>query len=418
MQESRSPGGPRVSMSPEGESFPLPAPEDYAAEFERLSRLAAGQREKGREIVVVVGVGFVGAVMAAVVAGQRRCAGQARQVRHRHAAPQPRSFWKIPLLNRGSPREVRGPRRGRGDRPVRPREEDPRRHLHLRRAEAGGCGGGGCPVRLPEGVAGGLPDGDGGHEGPRRVHGHHREKISRRPWSSSRPPWRPARRSRSSIPSSRRSSRSAASAPILSWPTATSGSCRAELRRLHPGLLEGLQRRESPLPGPGRQVPAGGPQHPGLSLTVLDRPIESETAKILENSFRATILAFMDEWSLFAERNGVDLKKVIEAVRVRPTHSNLIFPGPGSAATASQGRRPGGVGLPAHPRLGGRHLQDHAPGHRHQRHAALHAAQLVRDALRNLGRPIAAADVLILGAAYRRTWGTPATADRRSSSAA
>ena len=30
-------------------------------------------------------------------------------------------------------------------------------------------------------------------------------------------------------------------------------------------------------------------------LTVLDRPIESETAKIVENSFRATMLAFLDE---------------------------------------------------------------------------------------------------------------------------
>ncbi len=37
----------------------------------------------------------------------------------------------------------------------------------------------------------------------------------------------------------------------------------------------------------------------------------------------------MDEWSKFAERNGIDIVKVINAVRVRPTHSNLIFPGPG-----------------------------------------------------------------------------------------
>ena len=64
-------------------------------------------------------------------------------------------------------------------------------------------------------------------------------------------------------------------------------------------------------------------------LTVLDKPIESETAKIVENSYRATILAFMDEWSLFAERNGVDILKVIDAVKIRPTHSNLVFPGPG-----------------------------------------------------------------------------------------
>ncbi len=64
-------------------------------------------------------------------------------------------------------------------------------------------------------------------------------------------------------------------------------------------------------------------------LTVLDRPIESETCKIVENSYRATILAYLHEWSLFAERNGVDLIKVLDAIRVRPTHSNIIFPGPG-----------------------------------------------------------------------------------------
>ena len=64
-------------------------------------------------------------------------------------------------------------------------------------------------------------------------------------------------------------------------------------------------------------------------LTVLDRPIESETCKIVENSYRATLLAFLDEWSLFAERNGVDLTKVVDAIKIRPTHSNIIFPGPG-----------------------------------------------------------------------------------------
>jgi hypothetical protein len=45
--------------------------------------------------------------------------------------------------------------------------------------------------------------------------------------------------------------------------------------------------------------------------------------------YRATILAFLNEWSVFAERNGVDLITVITAIKVRPTHSNIIFPGPG-----------------------------------------------------------------------------------------
>ena len=35
-------------------------------------------------------------------------------------------------------------------------------------------------------------------------------------------------------------------------------------------------------------------------LTVMDRPIESETTKIVENSYRAALLAFLNEWSLFS----------------------------------------------------------------------------------------------------------------------
>ena len=141
-------------------------------------------------------------------------------------------------------------------------------------------------------------------------------------------------------------------------------------------------------------------------LTVLDRPIESETAKIIENSYRAAILAFMDEWSLFAERNGVDLKKVIEAIKIRPTHSNILFPGPGyRRLLPAQGRWPGGVGQPAHPGLGGRHLQVTPQAIDINDTRSLHVPQLVRDALRNMGEPIAAADILILGASYREDVG-------------
>lgn len=56
------------SVSPAGEKFPLPAKEEYAAEYERLERLAAAARKEGKEVVVVMGIGFVGAVMAAIVA--------------------------------------------------------------------------------------------------------------------------------------------------------------------------------------------------------------------------------------------------------------------------------------------------------------------------------------------------------------
>ena len=62
-------------------------------------------------------------------------------------------------------------------------------------------------------------------------------------------------------------------------------------------------------------------------LTRLRRTIDSETAKLMENSFRAVNIAFVDEWSRFAERAGVDLASVIEAIKVRPTHRNIMRPG-------------------------------------------------------------------------------------------
>ncbi len=55
----------------------------------------------------------------------------------------------------------------------------------------------------------------------------------------------------------------------------------------------------------------------------------SETAKILENSYRAANIAFINEWGLFAESVGIDLFEVIEAIRLRPTHSNIRRPGLG-----------------------------------------------------------------------------------------
>jgi len=53
----------------------------------------------------------------------------------------------------------------------------------------------------------------------------------------------------------------------------------------------------------------------------------SEMAKVLENSFRAMNIAFVQEWTLMAERAGVDLFEVGKAIRVRPTHRNLMLPG-------------------------------------------------------------------------------------------
>ena len=92
----------QFSVSPEGEKFPLPTAEQYPAEFERVKVLADRARGEGKEVVVGIGVGFVGAVMAAVVADSRdKTTGKHNKFVIGVQRPSTRSYWKIELLNRG-----------------------------------------------------------------------------------------------------------------------------------------------------------------------------------------------------------------------------------------------------------------------------------------------------------------------------
>jgi UDP-N-acetyl-D-glucosamine dehydrogenase len=53
----------------------------------------------------------------------------------------------------------------------------------------------------------------------------------------------------------------------------------------------------------------------------------SELAKILENSYRAVNIALIYEWTLLAEKMGINLFSVIEGIKVRSTHNNIMKPG-------------------------------------------------------------------------------------------
>lgn len=56
----------------------------------------------------------------------------------------------------------------------------------------------------------------------------------------------------------------------------------------------------------------------------------AEMAKLLENSYRALNIAFIEEWARLAEKAGVDLCDVIASIRVRlGTHDNMMLPGLG-----------------------------------------------------------------------------------------
>ena len=141
-------------------------------------------------------------------------------------------------------------------------------------------------------------------------------------------------------------------------------------------------------------------------LTVLDRPIESETAKIVENSFRATMLAFLDEWSLFAEQNGIDLIKVVNAIKVRPTHNNIIFPGPGIGGYCLP--KDGALGAWAYNNILGfddKIFKITTMAININDTRSLHVAELVQDALKGMNKGVEGASILLMGASYRKDVG-------------
>ncbi len=400
----------KYSMSPSGETFLMPQKDDYDLEFQRIKELTVKARAEYKEIVVVLGVGFVGSVMAAIIADTKDEHGNFSKFVIGYQRPSTRSYWKIPLLNRG-------------ESPV--RAEDPRVNDLISRGvlqnktliatytsecltladcvvvdvqcdfakkDLGNMKTGatdmaalettlrvigqkiqpGCLVLIETTVPPGTTEfvawpiikkafvQRGINSEPLLAHSFERVMPGKEYVSSIRDFWR------------------------------VCSGCTADATvRVEKFLREVLNTKEYP-------------------LTVMDRPIESETTKVVENSYRATILAFLNEWSVFAERNGVDLIKVIKAIKIRPTHSNIIFPGPGIGGYCLP--KDGALGFWAYQHILG--FEDGDSVFKITPQAidindtrALHVAELTRDALRNMGRYIAGADVLLCGASYRQDVG-------------
>lgn len=398
----------QFSMSPAGENFQLPEAEDYAKEFERLKQVVEDQRAVGRQIVVVMGVGFVGAAMAAVVADTEDGKGNPTKFVIGMQRPSTRSYWKIPLLNRGLA-------------PI--KSEDPELEPMIFRCvkekktltatftyEA---------LKLADVVVsdvqcdymkealGNVRDGQTDMAALEKSLEIIAEHIDPETLVIIETTVAPGTTEQVAYPIMRKvfRKRGIQGDPILAhsfervMPGKQYVASIRDFWRVCSGINEEATRRVVKFL---EEVINTEDFH----LTVLDRPIESETAKIIENSFRATILAFLDEWSLFAERNGVDLIKVIEAIKIRPTHSNIIFPGPGIGGYCLP--KDGGLGMWAYQHIHG--FEDDifkitplAIDINDTR--ALHVAQLTRDAMRNMSRPLAAAEILVLGASYREDVG-------------
>ena len=397
------------SISPDGEQFNLPEENDYLEEFKRLEQLVQSRRKEGLEIVVVMGLGFVGAVMAGVVADSvDKSTGKPNNFVIGMQRPSARSFWKIPLLNRGiSPIKAEDPEVAPMiERCVNKKQTMTATFTHdaLKLADILVVD---VQCDFIKQELGNLKSGYADIsdlEASFRIIG---EKISPHCLVLIETTVPPGTTEYVAYPLIKKAfkARGIDDEPLLahSFERVMPGRDYVRSVRDFWRVCSGINQESREKVRRFLSDILNVDEYP---LTVLDRPIESETCKIVENSYRATILAFLNEWSLFAETNGVDIIKVINAIKVRPTHSNIIFPGPGIGGYCLP--KDGGLGIWAYKHLMGFEtdifkITPQAINANDTR--ALHAAQLVRDALRNMGRIVAASQVAVLGASYREDVG-------------
>lgn len=136
-------------------------------------------------------------------------------------------------------------------------------------------------------------------------------------------------------------------------------------------------------------------------------PRAAEMVKLLENTFRATNIALVNEISVMCDRLGIDVWEVIEAAKTKPFGFMPFYPGPGL----------GGHCLPVDPQFLAWKLKNLNYTARFIQLAdeinkgmPLHWVTKVQDALNLEVKPLRGSKVLVLGVTYKRD-----TADIRES---
>ncbi len=396
------------SVSPSGSKYALPSAEDYPKEFKKIKYLADEQKSLGREIVVVMGLGFVGAVMAAVIANAEDASGKPSKFVIGVQRPSVRSFWKIKLINKGLP-------------PFETGDPKVKQYIHNSVIEKKTMVATWNEevLKLADTVIVDIQcdyhkeafgDVEKGHveiDDLKEALHTIGKLISPQAMVLIETTVPPGTTEHIAYPIIKEefAARGITGEPLLAH----------SYERVMPGLnyVDSIQNFWRVCSGINEESRVRVVRFldevintKEFPLMVMDKPVESETAKIVENSYRATILAFLDEWCLFAEKNGIDITKVIKAVKVRPTHSNIMFPGPGIGGYCLP--KDGALGMWSSQNIFGEKenifkITTAAININDTR--AIHVVELLEEALREVKKEIKGSTVAILGVSYREDIG-------------
>jgi len=145
------------------------------------------------------------------------------------------------------------------------------------------------------------------------------------------------------------------------------------------------------------------------NLVSVSSPATAEMVKLLENTFRATNVALVNEIAIMCDRLGIDVWEVIDAAGTKPFGFMSFYPGPGL----------GGHCIPVDPHLLAWKLKT-LDYHARFIHLAeeinlgmpLYWVTKVQDALNQIGKAVNGSNVLVIGVTYK-----PDVADIRESPA-
>lgn len=160
-----------------------------------------------------------------------------------------------------------------------------------------------------------------------------------------------------------------------------------------PRVVGGVDAESTELACAVLEIVAGGRTHPVSSARV------AEMTKLLENTFRAVNIGFVNELAMLCHRMGIDIWEVIEAASTKPYGYMPFYPGPGM----------GGHCIPVDPY----YLSWKAREFDFHTKFIDIAAEInlampfftvgrIREFLSDSGRPIHGSRIIVLGAAFKR----------------
>lgn len=322
----------RVSIAPDGKEYPFPTEVESEQERQYLVQITEEQRKLGRKIVAVQGLGFVGCVMATVVADATDKDGNPHYFVHGHQRASKRSYWKVATINSGIP-------------PVSSSDPEVPEIFHRTVVEKKNF------RATSEDFVYSLVD----------------VVVVDIQLDATKPAFGEAEKGYCDISAFREGIRTLGQyirpdCMVLVETTVPPGTCEKVVKpileeefikrgiditinpplvahsyeRVMPGakyvasirdfwrVFSGVNSKSIELCREFLSNVLNVEEYP---LTQLDSTNASELAKTMENSYRATNIALTLEWARFAEQIGVDIFKVRDAIRKRQgTHDNLLRP--------------------------------------------------------------------------------------------